>query len=45
MAPAVLERVVAAVDSDLRDGTWDRRNGELRDLAEYDVGMRLIVAQ
>jgi SAM-dependent methyltransferase len=45
MAPAVLKRVVAAVDSDLRDGTWDRRNGELRDLAEYDVGMRLIVAQ
>lgn len=45
MEPAVLHRVVAAVDSDLRDGTWDRRNGELRDLAEYDVGMRLIVAR
>lgn len=44
MEPAVIDRVVADVDRDLRDGTWDRRNGELRDLVEFDVGMRLVVA-
>lgn len=43
--PAVLNRVVAAVERDLRDGTWDLRNGDLRHVGEYDVGMRLIVAQ
>lgn len=45
MEPAVLNRVVAAVERDLRDGSWDLRNGELRSLAEYDVGMRLVVAE
>ena len=45
MEPAVVNRVVSAVETDLRDGAWDRRNGELRDLADYDVGMRLIVAE
>ena len=45
MEPAVLNRVVAAVDRDLRDGAWDRRNGGLRGRTEYDVGMRLLVAQ
>ena len=42
--PAVVARVVAAVEADLRDGTWDRRHGHLRSLAELDVGARLIVA-
>lgn len=45
MEPAVLDRVVAAVERDLGSGAWDARNGELRGLAEYDVGMRLIVAR
>lgn len=45
LEPAVLDRVVAAVEGDLDSGAWDRRNGELRDLADYDVGMRLVVAQ
>lgn len=44
MDAAVVERVVAAVGCDLDDGTWEARNGELRELAEFDVGMRLIVA-
>jgi hypothetical protein len=44
MDPAVVERVVAEVDQDLRAGTWDRRHGHLRDLDELDVGMRLVVA-
>lgn len=45
MEPTVLNRVVAAVGRDLQNGAWDRRNGALRGLTEYDVGMRLVVAQ
>jgi SAM-dependent methyltransferase len=45
MPAAVVDRVVAAVDRDLRDGTWDARHGHLRKLDEYDAGMRLIVAR
>ncbi len=45
MPAAVVDRVVAAVRRDLEDGTWDARNGELRDLDEYDAGLRLIVAR
>jgi SAM-dependent methyltransferase len=41
----VVERVVAAVSRDLADGTWDARHGDLRQLEEYDVGLRLIVAE
>jgi len=44
MEPAVVKRVVAAVERDLRNGSWDQRNGPLRSLAEFDVGMRLFVA-
>jgi hypothetical protein len=45
MAPHVVQRVVAAVDRDLRNGAWDARHGALRGLAELDVGLRLIVAR
>jgi hypothetical protein len=45
MPPEVVERVVAAVERDLRDGTWDERNGHLRELEEYDAGWRLVVAR
>ncbi len=41
---AVVDRVVSDVERDLADGTWDRRYGHLRELAEYDAGLRLIVA-
>lgn len=44
MDEAVVARVVAAVERDLADGTWDARNGALRELGEFDVGMRLVVA-
>lgn len=44
MQPAVVDRVVAAVARDLRDGSWDARNGSLRQLDACDVGLRLIVA-
>lgn len=45
LEPAVLARIVAEVQRDLRDGTWDERNGDLRDLDELDVGLRLVVAR
>jgi SAM-dependent methyltransferase len=40
---AVVRRVAGAVERDLRSGAWDARHGNLRDLAEYDAGLRLIV--
>jgi SAM-dependent methyltransferase len=43
MPTDVVKRVVAAVQSDLADGSWDRRHGHLRQLSEYDAGMRLVV--
>lgn len=45
MEPAVVDRVVAAVERDLQNGAWEARNGALRNLTEFDVGMRLIVAR
>jgi hypothetical protein len=45
MPKEVVDRVVEAVARDLRDGTWDARYGQLRQLDEYDVGYRLIVAR
>jgi SAM-dependent methyltransferase len=41
-------REAAAVDRlarDLDNGNWDRRNGHLRGLPEFDIGLRLIVAE
>jgi SAM-dependent methyltransferase len=43
MEPAVVDRVVAAVERDLDSGVWDARWGWLRDLGEFDAGLRLIV--
>jgi SAM-dependent methyltransferase len=40
----VVDRVVAAVERDLRDGTWDARHGHLRKLDDYDAGLRLLVS-
>ena len=44
MSPDVVNRVVEAVERDLQDGTWDARHGDLRDLDEYDAGLRLLVS-
>lgn len=44
MGEEVVARVVADVERDLADGTWERRNGELRALDSYDAGLRLVVA-
>jgi hypothetical protein len=45
MPADVVERVVRSLRRDLEDGSWDARHGELRALAEHDVGLRLIVAR
>jgi SAM-dependent methyltransferase len=44
MSAEVVNRVVEAVERDLQDGTWDRRHGHLRELDEYDAGLRLLVS-
>jgi SAM-dependent methyltransferase len=44
MPPEVVNRVVETVERDLRDGTWDARHGHLRELDEYDAGLRLLVS-
>jgi SAM-dependent methyltransferase len=43
MDQAVVDRVVAAVEHDLRSGRWDARHGDLRARSSLDVGLRLIV--
>lgn len=43
--PEVVDRVVAAVASDSKDGTWQARYGHLHGLHEYDGGLRLLVAE
>jgi SAM-dependent methyltransferase len=43
MDRTIVDRVVDAVERDLRSGAWDARHGHLRQLDEIDVGLRLIV--
>ena len=47
MDPGVgfVEHVVAALGRDLADGRWAARHGYLREFAEHDVGLRLLVAR
>ena len=40
-----LERGLARLDRDLRNGTWARHYGQLLELGEFDCGLRLIVGQ
>jgi hypothetical protein len=40
-----LEHGLRKLARDLADGTWDRRQGHLRALYDYDVGLRLIVGR
>ena len=40
-----LERGLARLDRDLRNGAWARQYGQLLGLAELDCGLRLIVGQ
>jgi SAM-dependent methyltransferase len=41
---AALGRGLRQLRADLRSGAWDARNGYLRQLAEFDCGLRLIIA-
>ncbi|CAN5342072.1 methyltransferase domain-containing protein [soil metagenome] len=41
----VEDRYVAQLGDDLASGVWDERWGRFRELAEFDVGLRLIVAR
>lgn len=45
MEPAIVDRVVAAVRTDLAGGAWDARHGHLRRLDALDVGLRLVVGR
>ena len=45
MPAPVVKRVVDAISDDLEAGAWDQRNGHLRNLSEYDAGLRLMVAR
>jgi hypothetical protein len=42
--PEVRRRGTERLRDDLARGVWDKRHGELRDLAEIDLGYRLLVA-
>lgn len=42
--PAVLADAMHRLRADLTSGVWDRRHGHLRQLAEIDLGYRLITA-
>jgi hypothetical protein len=44
MPAEVVARVARDVERDLADGTWDRRHGGLRELDEFDAGLRLVVS-
>ena len=44
MPDHVVARVVADVERDLADGTWDARHGHLRSLDALDVGLRIVVS-
>lgn len=39
----VQERFVTELGRDLQTGAWDREHGELRGLAEFDGGLRLVI--
>ncbi|HSR94945.1 MAG TPA: methyltransferase domain-containing protein [Solirubrobacterales bacterium] len=40
-----IERGLAKLKADLESGRWDERNGRLRELPEFDVGLRLLSAE
>jgi SAM-dependent methyltransferase len=44
LEPEVVERSMTRLAADLASGAWDRRHGHLRHQAEYDAGLRLVVA-
>ncbi len=45
LRPAVVGEALERLGHDLEDGTWHERNHEILDLAELDLGYRLLVAE
>ncbi len=45
LPPAAVDRGLGRLRHDLESGEWDRRHGELRNLASLDVGLRLVRAE
>jgi hypothetical protein len=45
MDPARLPAAAGGPARDLGNRHWDRRHGHLRDLPEFDIGLRLIVTE
>jgi hypothetical protein len=44
LTPREVEEGVARLRADLESGEWHRRNAELLELEEFDLGYRLLVA-
>lgn len=42
LGAAEVERGLSALRADLESGRWERRNGDLREATELDVGLRLL---
>lgn len=40
----IVQRVVSDIERDLKSGQWDRKYGHLRNLNEFDAGLRIITA-
>jgi hypothetical protein len=45
MDDATLARGMARLRSELEDGTWDTKYGELRTMTEANLGYHVVVAQ
>lgn len=45
MSQDEIEQGLAKLKADLDSGRWDERNGRLREQAELDVGLRLVIAE
>jgi SAM-dependent methyltransferase len=45
LEPGVEDRYVAELSADLESGAWDERWGAFRDMPQFDVGLRLVVAE
>jgi SAM-dependent methyltransferase len=43
-SPSVVDRVISRVDRGLKSGLWEERYGYLRQLDEYDAGLRMITS-
>ena len=44
LRPETIARATAQLRNDLESGSWDERHAPLRELPEYDIGYRLVLA-